>query len=53
MLTRFYRWQTEPQGDEGACLGPPGGIRSRAGKEKALLSNFSSRQFPAMKLYSF
>lgn len=24
MLTQFYRWQAEPQGDEGACLGPPG-----------------------------
>lgn len=24
MLTQFYRWQIEPQGDEGACLGPPG-----------------------------
>ena len=23
MLTQFYRWQTKPQGDEGACLGPP------------------------------
>lgn len=23
MLTQFYRWQTEPRGDEGACLGPP------------------------------
>lgn len=21
MLTQFYRWQTEPQGDEGACPG--------------------------------
>lgn len=23
MLTQFYRWQTEPQGDEDACLGLP------------------------------
>lgn len=22
MLTQFYRWQTGPQGGEGACLGP-------------------------------
>lgn len=23
MLTQFYRWQTEPQGYEDDCLGPP------------------------------
>lgn len=50
MVTQFYRWQTEPQGDEGA-LGCLGNSR-QSWKGMVKLSDFSSKQFPTMKPYS-
>lgn len=50
MVTQFYRWQTEPQGDEGA-LGRLGNSR-QSWKGMVKLSDFSSKQFPTMKPYS-
>lgn len=50
MLTQFYRWQTEPQGDESA-LGRLGNSR-QSWKGMVKLSDFSSMQFSTMKPYS-